>query len=290
MCLRRIQNEDSVLKALPAAAALQAADPEMIRSDTALAVLRAPEAHSDEELCDALSCFGGKRLTGSAVLTAGDGSAGRLFGAVWRRAAAYRRDGTDLFTLCFGRQETRHWYPLSNAVYYDPEGLADTDYVLDGCRTYHCRNGIWTIDAYEKLSFDLFQGVLRAADARLRRALKTGRYLKDDPAFAWVLPFVDAVIAEERKAQIEAARPKITIDLSGLDRIRQDAAMTRDSLLTAEELATAKNDAKAELESYKDPADYREAEQAELSAAIAAGNDAIDDAAHPDAVATALAG
>ena len=246
--LRRWKLEYAVLKALPAAAALQAADPEMIRSDTALAVLRAPEAHSDEELCDALSCFGGKRLTGSAMLTAGDGSAGRLFGAVWRRAAAYRRDGKDLFTLCFGRQETRHWYPLSNAVYYDPEGPADTDYVLDGCRTYHCRNGIWTIDAYEKLSFNraLFQGVLRAADARLRRALKTGRYLKDDPAFAWVLPFVDAVIAEERKAQIEAARPKITIDLSGLDRIRQDAAMTRDSLLTAEEMPEAEKLPEAE--------------------------------------------
>ena len=47
--------------------------------------------------------------------------------------------------------------------------------------------------------------------------------------------------------------------------------------------------AKAELESYKDPADYREAQQAELAAAIAAGNDAIDAAANTEAVATALA-
>jgi hypothetical protein len=36
---------------------------------------------------------------------------------------------------------------------------------------------------------------------------------------------------------LEAARPKITLDLSGLDRIRQDAQTTRDSLLTEEELA-----------------------------------------------------
>ena len=34
---------------------------------------------------------------------------------------------------------------------------------------------------------------------------------------------------------LEASRPKITIDLSGLDRIRRDAAVTRDSLLIEEE-------------------------------------------------------
>ena len=34
---------------------------------------------------------------------------------------------------------------------------------------------------------------------------------------------------------LEAARPKITIDLSGLAQIRADAAATRDSLLTEEE-------------------------------------------------------
>ena len=66
-------------------------------------------------------------------------------------------------------------------------------------------------------------------------------------------------------------------------------AIKTDAELTAEELAAAKADAKAELESYKDPADYREAQQAELTAAVNAGNDAIDAAANMEAVATALA-
>ena len=43
------------------------------------------------------------------------------------------------------------------------------------------------------------------------------------------------MIEADRKALIEAARPKITIDLSGLDKIRRDALTTRDSLLIGEE-------------------------------------------------------
>ena len=57
----------------------------------------------------------------------------------------------------------------------------------------------------------------------------------------------------------------------------------------AAELAQAKTDAKAELANYKDPADYRPAQQTELTNAISAGNAAIDAATSTDAVATALA-
>jgi len=42
------------------------------------------------------------------------------------------------------------------------------------------------------------------------------------------------VIAAEKKAA-EAARPKLVLDLNGLEQIRRDALITRDSLLTEEE-------------------------------------------------------
>ena len=94
------------------------------------------------------------------------------------------------------------------------------------------------MEAYEKLAFDKarLQGFLHETDARLRRYLKTGRYLKESPADAWAIPYIDAVIEEDKKAVIEAARPKITIDLSGLEQIRRDAATTRESLLTEDEI------------------------------------------------------
>ncbi|MDR9756284.1 MAG: metallophosphoesterase [Thermoanaerobacterales bacterium] len=55
-------------------------------------------------------------------------------------------------------------------------------------------------------------------------------------------------------------------------------------------LATAKAAAKKELDSYKDPQEYRKAQQAELAAAIQAGKAAIDAATDIDGVERALAG
>ena len=43
------------------------------------------------------------------------------------------------------------------------------------------------------------------------------------------------MIAAEQEAMKEAARPKVTIDFSGLEKIRLDAGATRESLLTEEE-------------------------------------------------------
>ena len=61
-----------------------------------------------------------------------------------------------------------------------------------------------------------------------------------------------------------------------------------DDLKAAAELADAKEEAKAELEDYKDPADYRAGQQTELENAVAAGKENIDSAADKDAVAAAL--
>ena len=74
---------------------------------------------------------------------------------------------------------------------------------------------------------------------------------------------------------------------AAIDAIKTDAQLTAEE--TAAALAQAKTDAKAELANYKDPADYRPAQQTELTNAIAEGNEAIDAAADTDAVATALA-
>jgi hypothetical protein len=67
-----------------------------------------------------------------------------------------------------------------------------------------------------------------------------------------------------------------------LDKIKTDAE------LTAAELATAKTAAKNKLDTYKDPANYRKAQQAELNAIIAAGKAAIDAATDIDEVINTL--
>ena len=188
-------------------------------------------------------------------------------------ACACDQEEKGLFALCFGEKKTRRWYPLANAVYYERSRPKDREYVLDESRSYRCKNGLWQVTAYEALFFDRarFQGLLHQADAGLRRYLKTGRYLKEKPADAWAVPFVDAVIEADKKALLEAARPKITIDLSGLEKIRLDAAGTRDSLLTEAELEEAEPAAEAAPEPTDSALD---ALQTQILRALLAGKDA----------------
>ena len=243
--LRRWMPEFAVTQNLPPEIARQYADPELLERDTSLAILQRPEGYSDEEVFSALCMFSGKKLTVSPVVATDSDRGKHLFCEAWRSAAAhYRYKEKDLFTLCFGGRMTRRWYPLANAVYFQQNRPNDVDYSLDASRSYHCRSGVWQVKAYEKLYFDRnkFQGFLHETDLRLRRYLKTGRYLRERPEDAWAIPYIDAVIEADRRAALEAERPKITIDLSGLEQIRKDARTTRDSLLTEEELAEMEDD------------------------------------------------
>ena len=65
--------------------------------------------------------------------------------------------------------------------------------------------------------------------------MKVGHTLREKPCADWISSSVKAALEADRQAEIEASRPVITINLSGLDRIRQDALVTRDSLLTEED-------------------------------------------------------
>lgn len=251
--LRRWMLEYAVINDLPPSLTREYAEAEMTARDEALAALRRPEDCPDEEVFRALCLLGGKKIAESPVVSRDPARGQHLFSEAWRSAAAYRWQDKKLFALCFGEKKTRRWAPLSNAVYYEKKRQEDRTYVLNECRSFRCRDGLWTVRAFESLSWDRarMQGFLHEADARLRRYLKTGRYLREKPEDAWAIPFIDAVIDADRKAAIEAARPKITIDLSELEQIRRDAAGTRDSLLTEEE-----------LDEYEEPAPAPEEEKA----------------------------
>ena len=236
--LRRWMLEFAVVREVPPEIGRQFADPETLETDLALAALRRPTEHSDEEVFAALCRLGGKKLSQSPVLAGDAGRGMGLFSEAWRRAAAgFRAGGKDLFYLCFGAPVVRHWFPLSNAVFCWQRPAGYLEYRLDECRVYRCRAGVWQAEAYERSAFDRnrLRGFLHEAELRLRRYLKTGRSLGADPANAWAGPFIDAAIEADRQAVLAAARPKIEIDLTDLDRIRQDAQTTRDSLLIEEE-------------------------------------------------------
>lgn len=244
--LHRWMFEFGVVKGVSREVIRQAADPDMLSRDENLRILRNPDSFSDGEVFDALCFFGGKNLAKSPVLERDSERGKRLFREIWTLASSYREDDKDLFTLCFGKRIVRPWSPLANALYYRKidsltmgEDFDSREYRLNDCRTYYREGGSWYVKAYEKLYFDRerFRAVLHEADAKLRRYLKTGRYLKEKPEDGWILPYIEAVIRKDQAAELEAAKPKVTIDFSSLEKIRRDAGKTRDSLLTEEELA-----------------------------------------------------
>lgn len=240
--LRRWMRDLAVIRGVPHEIARGCADAEMIARDDALAALRDVSLHTDEEIFTALGTFYGPRLEASPVIKK-HGSRGRsLFASIWRYAAErLTPGGRGLFAACFGEQSAYPWHPLSNAVFWDGVKSADTEYILDDCRSYRCRDGVWTEERYEPLYFDkaLFASLVRETDRQLRVYLGTGHDLTADENGAWVRECVRDAIEADRLAQIEARKPRI--DLAGLGRIRADAAVTRDSLLTEDDLGERVN-------------------------------------------------
>ena len=237
--LHRWIMEFAVLSGSPAEEVLSLIDPDLIERDRQLIVLRKPSEHSDEEVFGALNILtGGKTEKSSAVLKESERGI-HLFAEVWRYMAEHYDDlGWDIFDACFGKMRQFPWHPLANAVYMDRENREDTEYKVTECRKFVYKNGEWSEYKYDELYFDKYRihAIVHEADRQIRRYLRTGHYLREKKGEEWITPYVEAVIEADKAAAEEAAKPKITIDLSGLDKIRRDAQITRDSLLTEDEM------------------------------------------------------
>lgn len=243
--LHRWMLEFAIIKGISPEQARKYADPDLLQKDEALLILKDPQAYTDEAVFSSLCVFAGEKFRLSPVLTKNKEKGEHLFAEVWRYTSQFFTwKNQNLFDTCFGKQNSYHWYPLANAIYYWKDPVTEhTEYDLDACRKYICHYGVWVEKKYENLYFEKkrFHALFHEADRLLRSYLKTGHPLKEKPEENWAAPYVQAIIEIDKKAELEAAKPKITIDLSGLDRIRRDAIQTRDSLLTEEEMAEFQN-------------------------------------------------
>ena len=240
--LHRWMLELAIVHMLPAETVLPLIPISLIENDEKLNILHAPENRTDEEVFQAMNHFMNRDLRESPVFLNDNHRGMHLFAEVWRTALAKSRYlGEDLFANCFSPKKVYPWYPLANAVYWELRTLPNFTFEVDAARRYIFQDGSWFEEKYEELFFDKkrFCQLVHTADGMFRRYLKTGRYLKENVSGAWAALYAEMVIEADRKAQEEAARPKITINLSGLDQIRRDALVTRDSLLTADEIEGA---------------------------------------------------
>ena len=239
----------------PATARLYIAQ-ELLEEDAEIEILRHPKKYSDADVFKALCKFGKKKTAESTVIQLYGAEAVRLFAAVFRLVSAqYRENGQTLFRLCFGIRRSALWYPFDSVCFYNKEIKEAFTYELTSCRSYIFKNEEWYIRSYQKYYFQKQRLVdlLHETDRRLRLYLKTKHPLKERKEAAWAVPYIEAVIEADRKAKIEAARQKITIDFSGLNKIRQDALKTQSSLLTEEEKLGAADSAVISVKQKESP-------------------------------------
>lgn len=251
--LYRWMLEFSVLKGMVPEIARRYSDPDVVSRDEAIAVLRNPDGKDDDAVIGALCRFAGDKFTSSPVFGHEDGK--HLFAESWRyavRECQYK--GKDLITLCFGHQVENRWHPLSNAIYFEDEHREPVTYGLNDCHSFIFRNGAWYERSYLTNYYDkaTLMAFIHETERMLRLYLKTGSKLKEKEDERWATRFVKKAIEHDAKDKEEAKRPKVNLDLTGLDRIRDDSALVRESLLTDEEkgddLVAYKNECEEELE------------------------------------------
>ncbi len=200
--------------------------------DRTLLVLAHPEKYPDSLLLDALFALADKK---TAFKLPDEGL--NLAAEIWRYAVENFSEDGGLMKKCFGGMDSYIWQPFSNAVYYS-KNQQENIYGVNEIRKFLYHNGQWHLQCYNYNRFDtkLLSGILHLIEARLRRYFKTGRYLKENPTDVWFLPYINAVIEDDKRKKEEALRPKVDINLESLENIRQNAAQTRDSLLTEDEI------------------------------------------------------
>ena len=231
----------AVIHCMPIDIVKQYANPHFLAPDTYLATLKNPISKRDDEIFLALSFFAEKDLFLSPVVSEGGSKGKHLFAELWKLLSNHYKstDNKNIFTACFGESFVYEWEPDNYIL--DMYHGADRECVITEFSKYFCQDGVWYGEHYAKMLSEtamFFNMFLYEAERVFRKYLKVGKYLRKKPDGMWVTQYAEAVVEADKKAEIEAKRPKINIDLSGLDKIRRDAAVTRESLLTEDEIET----------------------------------------------------
>ncbi|WP_304325927.1 TerB N-terminal domain-containing protein [Bifidobacterium thermacidophilum] len=257
--------------------------PETIR-DRMIATLTNPAETTDEEYLDAAIHVSAYHVDTSAFTRRHRDivqySLRRICQAVDRYLREQRH--TSLADVCFGQPTTIDAVRLfPDAVYLDTQRYRpQADYgmmkrivnepqtvVINPIRSYQwTTDGHWHLTSYTTdLAGRVFGEIMRVCDRQLRRRHHFGHAMKAPPSGGLahaLIPVIDQAIDDIERAHLIASRPRITIDMHELARIRHDAAITRDALIVDEQDAQAESTTESTIEpSAEQPAVPRQTEQ-----------------------------
>lgn len=163
------------------------------------------------------------------------------------------KQGQKYFDHHVASQQLTTNYFFGNAVFYFHPQQQMAEYPLDSVRRYRFKGRQYyclsmRAQPNEKQNLNAF---LHEVDRLVRLRFNLGRPLKARWLPAVILNAIDQGIRTYQRQLKEAQRPKVHIDLGGIDQIRQDAAVTQESLLTDEERQAIKEDQEESVAAQK---------------------------------------
>lgn len=125
---------------------------------------------------------------------------------------------------------------FTSAVFCD-RNRESFDYPVDEQCIYRCRGGLWTVEKYSMSTQagKKLNDLMKTMDAVIREEFHYRHPIKCETETKWIIKLIreEAQALLEEKKQADAR--KVTIDFSRLDKIRSDAAVTREKLIVEEE-------------------------------------------------------
>ncbi|MBD5647653.1 MAG: hypothetical protein HDQ89_08570 [Desulfovibrio sp.] len=157
-----------------------------------------------------------------------------LKGMAAHYAASCKRSLVDQL---FGARLPRHMHIFSQAIFCNPLQRKNYQYTVDGQCVYSCENGIWTSNwrPPSSRSGRKLENLLKTIDQVMREVFAFGHPIRGEISTRWILKLINETTQELLAQKAAAEKSRVRIDFAILDKIRADAAITRDRLVTEED-------------------------------------------------------
>ena len=212
--------------------------------DQALLVLLNLDAYTDEQIVDALVTVSGYSLERSRFYKERKKEMTSVISRVLKGIRLHYRESCqkEWTEDYFGTTMTIPVRLFPSAVFHEQRTNVSFDYPIDPLRVYHNRNGRWTFTGFDtsRLEKHKAAALIRTVDSVMRDAYGFKYPMKPGMELKWLLTLIRQETARLQEEERQANRKVLHLDYSVLEKIREDAAYTRDRLITEEEAEPAR--------------------------------------------------
>lgn len=137
----------------------------------------------------------------------------------------------------FGPLLPRHMHLFRQAIFCNPLRRQKYQYFIDGQCVCICENGIWSSKwrPVSSRSGRKLEKLLKTIDQIMREEYAFGSPIRGEISVRWIQKLIHETTRHVLEKKAAAERSRIRIDFSILDKIRSDAAITREKLVTEDD-------------------------------------------------------